>query len=153
MNVTHSRPIQNNKSIQMMRKRYLAPFVLSAVFFAACGGGDKNGQQAQATHEGGNVDSSMVAPDANVPAPKGKQLMDLQDCKTCHKEDTKVIGPSFKEIAQKYPATEANEDMLAGKIIKGGAGNWGEVAMLPHPGISQEDAKEMAKYILSLSGK
>jgi cytochrome c len=39
--------------------------------------------------------------------------------------------------------------MLADKIIKGGTGNWGEVPMTPHPDVSVEDAKEMAKYILS----
>jgi cytochrome c len=137
-----------------MRKRFLAPFVLSALFFAACGGGQKSSEQQAANSspagQEGAVDSSMVAPDANAPVPKGKALIDDQDCKTCHKPDVKLVGPAYKEIAQKYPNDEKNVDLLADKIIKGGSGNWGEVAMLPHPSLPKEDAKEMAKYILSV---
>ena len=40
--------------------------------------------------------------------------------------------------------------MLAGKIINGGQGNWGEVPMSAHPQISQADAEEMVKYILTI---
>ncbi|TWI91102.1 c-type cytochrome [Chitinophaga japonensis] len=133
-----------------MRKRFLAPFVLSAVFFAACGGGQNNSEQQADAGEGTAVDSSMVAPGANAPVPKGKALIDDQDCKTCHKPDTKLVGPGYKEIAQKYPNNEETISMLADKIIKGGAGNWGEVAMLPHPSVPREDAEEMVKYIMSL---
>lgn len=137
-----------------MRKRILAPFVLSALFFAACGGGqNKSEQQADngtASQETAPVDSSMVSPDAGKPAPKGKQLIEQQDCKTCHKEDVKLVGPAYKEIAAKYPNEQKNLETLAAKIISGGSGNWGEVAMLPHPSISKEDAKEMAGYILTV---
>jgi cytochrome c len=138
-----------------MRKRILAPFVLSALFFAACGGGQNNSEQqadnSTASQEGAApVDSSMVSPDANKPAPKGKLLIDQQDCKTCHKEDVKLVGPAYKDIAAKYPKDEKNLETLAAKIIKGGSGNWGEIAMLPHPSISKEDAKEMAGYILTV---
>lgn len=137
-----------------MRKRFLAPFVLSALFFAACGGGqDKTSEQQAsngASQEGSAVDSSMVSPGANAPVPKGKALIDDQDCKTCHKEDTKLVGPGYKEVAAKYPNNDETVEMLTDKIIKGGSGNWGEVAMLPHPSLPKEDAKEMVKYIMSL---
>lgn len=140
-----------------MRMRFLAPFVLSALFLAACGGGkDSNSENKEAGSEvsqesSAPVDSSMLAPGAAAAASsKGAELIAQKDCKTCHKPDMKVVGPSYKEIAQKYEASEANEDMLADKIIKGGSGNWGEVAMLPHADVPKEDAKEMVKYILSL---
>ncbi len=87
-----------------MRKRLLAPFVLSALFFAACGGssnsnsGDQQANTSAGSQEGGAVDSSMIKPSANA-EPRGKQLMAQLDCKTCHKEDVKLIGPSFKEKA------------------------------------------------------
>ncbi|MEC5148339.1 c-type cytochrome [Chitinophaga sp. 212800010-3] len=137
-----------------MRKRYLAPLVLSALFFAACGGGEKKANtDSVSTHESPAADNSMVSPNANKPASKGEQLMAQSDCKTCHKEEMKVVGPALKDIAGKYPNTPENIDKLADKVIKGGSGNWGEVAMLPHPNVSKDDAKEMVKYILSLSGK
>jgi cytochrome c len=42
---------------------------------------------------------------------------------------------------------------LAGKIIAGGSGNWGDVSMLPHPDITNEDALEIARYIMSFQQK
>lgn len=142
-----------------MRKRYLAPLVLSVLFFAACGGGEKKQANADSatthesagTHDSVAADNSMVSPSADKPVSKGETLMAQSDCKTCHKEEMKVVGPALKDIAGKYPNTPANVDKLADKVIKGGSGNWGEVAMLPHPQVSKEDAKEMVSYILSLS--
>ena len=140
-----------------MRKRFLAPLVLSALFFAACGGDSKQGENADsaaATHEEvPAADNSMVSPNADKPASKGETLMAQNDCKTCHKEEMKVVGPALKDIAGKYPNTPENVEKLADKVIKGGSGNWGEVAMLPHPNLNKDDAKEMVSYILSLSGK
>ena len=136
-----------------MRKRFLAPLVLSVLFFAACGGGEKKAENADSvsTHETPAADNSMVSPNANKPVSKGETLMAQSDCKTCHKEEMKVVGPALKDIAGKYPNTPENVDKLADKVIKGGSGNWGEVAMLPHPQISKDDAKEMVSYILSIS--
>lgn len=80
----------------------------------------------------------------------GKQLLSKSDCMACHKVDVKLVGPSYLEVAKKYPATEANYSYLANKIIKGGSGVWGQIAMSPHPTISVADAKKIATYILSI---
>lgn len=80
----------------------------------------------------------------------GAKLISGSDCLGCHKENEKLIGPAYVAVAQKYPATEANITMLANHIIQGGKGHWGEIPMSAHPGLSQSDAKEMTKYILSL---
>jgi cytochrome c len=53
-------------------------------------------------------------------------------------------------VAEKYPNTAENVSMLAGKVIKGGSGNWGTVPMTAHPAISPEDAATMVKYVLML---
>lgn len=82
---------------------------------------------------------------------KGKALMDKSDCNACHSVDNKIVGPAFKEIAQKYKGDKTAVAKLSEKIIQGGAGNWGEIPMSPHPQISQADAGEMVKYILSLA--
>ncbi|WP_126244910.1 c-type cytochrome [Chitinophaga rhizosphaerae] len=133
-----------------MKKLFLMPVVIgSVVFMAACGGGgeekkaeEKASQEATAPA----ADNSMVADVTG----KGKELMAAQDCATCHKETEKVIGPAFKEIAAKYPNTPENIATLADKIISGGSGNWGEIPMAPHAGISKPDAEEMVKYILTV---
>ena len=136
-----------------MRMRFLAPVVLCAVVLASCGGGsseNKTEKKEEAASET-PADNSMVTPGAaEAAASKGAALIEQKDCKTCHKVDVKLVGPAYKEVAQKYEATDANIEMLADKVISGGSGHWGEVAMTPHPDVSKEDAKEMVKYVLSL---
>lgn len=80
----------------------------------------------------------------------GAKLISASDCLGCHKEHEKLVGPAYAAVAQKYPATEANITMLAGRVINGGKGHWGEIPMSAHPGLSTGDAKEMVKYVLSL---
>ena len=41
-----------------------------------------------------------------------------------------------------------NVSLLAEKVINGGVGVWGEVPMPAHPGLSEEDAKDMVRYVL-----
>lgn len=84
---------------------------------------------------------------------QGKVLVDQSDCKTCHHATNKIIGPAHADVAKKYEFTQGNVTMLAGKIIKGGSGVWGEIPMTAHPDISQQDAEKMAMYVLSLDGE
>lgn len=81
---------------------------------------------------------------------KGKTLIDRSDCKTCHAADRQINGPSYEAIAERYRKSEFAVRTLSAKIIKGGAGNWGQTVMSAHPQISEEDAGEMARWILSL---
>ncbi|KAA3440851.1 c-type cytochrome [Rufibacter hautae] len=81
---------------------------------------------------------------------KGAQLISSSDCTGCHKIDVKLVGPAYEAVAQKYENNDKDTEYLANKIIQGGKGVWGEIPMTPHPNLSQEDAKQMAQYILSL---
>ena len=102
----------------------------------------------------GNNDVLVSEPE---PAPKvvtdpvaeGKSLVEGADCLGCHKVEEKMIGPSYREVAKKYENTPENVEMLAEKIIKGSSGIWGDVPMPAHNGLSKENAKFMAQYILS----
>jgi cytochrome c551/c552 len=82
----------------------------------------------------------------------GKNIMEVSDCKTCHKPDEKSIGPSFKQIAEKYKNDPSAPETLAKKIISGGSGVWGETAMAAHPGLSVGEAKQLVEYIYSVGG-
>lgn len=77
----------------------------------------------------------------------GDQIIQTLDCTGCHTANERMIGPSYKEIADKY--SDKDIEMLASKIIEGGSGVWGSVPMQPHPQVSKEDAKKMVEYILS----
>jgi len=81
----------------------------------------------------------------------GKNLIEASDCKSCHQYDKTSIGPSYETLANHYPKTSENIDMLAEKIINGGAGVWGEHAMSAHPQLSEANAKRMVDFILSLN--
>ena len=81
---------------------------------------------------------------------EGKALISKSDCMACHTLDKKVVGPSYLEVAKKYPMTEANVNLLATKVIKGGSGVWGQIPMSPHATLSSADSKKMIKYVLSL---
>ncbi|HKO78063.1 MAG TPA: c-type cytochrome [Flavobacterium sp.] len=86
-----------------------------------------------------------------VQTSEGEKIMAKQDCATCHKIDKKVIGPSYLDIAKKYPMNDKNISYLSDKIIKGGSGVWGAIPMAPHATLKKDDAKKIAKYILSLN--
>lgn len=132
-----------------------------AVLIASCSGnsGSDNqdtvstGDQAAAARQS-EVDTSVnnIGMENNTSGnyEKGSQLIASSDCLTCHKVDEKLVGPAYKDVAKKYEATDKNINYLVGKIIQGGSGVWGEVPMTPHPTLSENDAKEMVKYILSL---
>ncbi|MBG8553969.1 c-type cytochrome [Hymenobacter guriensis] len=117
---------------------------------------------AQDSTTGANISAVARQPQVDTNATKigtaptggavagGAKLIQSADCASCHREAEKLLGPAYKDVAAKYPATEANVSMLAKKIITGGSGNWGDVAMTPHSGLSQKDAEEMTRYILSL---
>ncbi len=81
---------------------------------------------------------------------KGQVLIAYSDCYICHKEDVKSVGPAFKDIAKRYPVQDRFINMLAYKVISGGYGAWGNAAMSDHSMLSQEDARLMVSYILSL---
>ncbi|MCW3109516.1 MAG: c-type cytochrome [Segetibacter sp.] len=84
---------------------------------------------------------------------QGKNLISKSDCLACHQLKVKVVGPAYSAVAAKYAATDANIDQLSDKIIKGGAGVWGQIPMTPHPAVAVADAQKMVKYILSLKAK
>ncbi len=64
-------------------------------------------------------------------------------CYACHKDDGRMIGPGFKEVAAKYKGDAGAPERLAGKVRLGGSGAWGQMAMPPHPAIADAELKAM----------
>lgn len=82
---------------------------------------------------------------------EGFELVQTNDCLTCHKVSETATGPAFVDIAKKY--TDADIPQLITKIQKGGSGHWGQIPMTPHPNLSQEDATKMLHYIFLLKNQ
>ena len=79
-------------------------------------------------------------------------LINNSDCKTCHTRDVKTVGPSFRQIAEKYKVSTGTIDTLVKRIIQGSHGVWGTDNNMPaHPSISKNDARTIVNYIISVN--
>lgn len=76
------------------------------------------------------------------------RLMKQQICFNCHAVKQKLVGPSFSEIIKKYTGKAALSEYLAGRIINGSKGVWGDSQVMPsHPEITKADAIKIARWI------
>lgn len=73
-------------------------------------------------------------------------VLQKTDCLACHAPDKQVVGPSFQAIAGKY--TLADIPALSKKVKEGGAGAWGQMPMIPHPALADDDVRAIVTWIL-----
>jgi cytochrome c len=127
--------------------------VMAAMVFALQSCGSKT--ETKNEEDYGTPEASTATPEVSAAdiIAQGQSLVKASDCKTCHHETNKLVGPPHMDVAKKYDFTAANVALLAEKIIKGGSGVWGQIPMSPHPDIAQGDAEKMARYVLSLDGE
>ena len=94
---------------------------------------------------------NTAAPGAVAKAPAAahpaKALADKYACMACHGVSNKIVGPAYKEVQARYQG-KLDADALAKKILAGGSGVWGTIPMPPPAGLSLEDARTLAKWIL-----
>ena len=131
-----------------MKKHFVTVAALAII--AACNSGTTTGSSSDSAS--GATTAAPAADDVstNPDYQKGLALIAANDCLTCHKVSEKLTGPAYQDVANKYENTDDNIKMLAGKILKGGSGVWGNVAMTPHPALAEADAEQMVKYIMLL---
>src|SRR5215831_467502 len=125
-----------------MMKYFLTAIAVSLLI--ACGGG--SGENKAQTSSADMTKDPVYQ--------KGLELASKNQCFTCHAVDTRINGPAYRDVADKYadyPDTIVSH--LANKVITGGSGVWGEVLMTPHPNLSKEDAETLVKYVLMLKTK
>ena len=93
--------------------------------------------------------ASVLAIVAAAPAWADQALAQSKNCMACHAIDKKLVGPAYKEVAAKYAGDKAAADKLAEKILKGSSGVWGAVPMPANAGVSADEAKQLANWVLS----
>lgn len=70
-------------------------------------------------------------------------------CMACHAVEHKLVGPGFREVADRYKSdAETTQVQLLVKLRQGGAGAWGDVPMPAQPQVSEADAKAVVEWIL-----
>jgi cytochrome c len=133
-----------------MKKIIVSAFVIALI--VACGA-NENSSSSTKTTEASTTLNTANAIESHPDFAKGYDVIMGSDCATCHKIEGKIQGPSYTEIADKYPNEPKIIEGLAEKIINGGTGVWGQLAMTPHPNLSKDDAIAAVKYILLFKTK
>jgi cytochrome c len=88
--------------------------------------------------------SHAIADDA-----PGLGTLRTSDCLNCHAFDARLIGPSFAEIRNRYPYSQATVESLSRHILQGASGVWGSIKMPSHPELTMEQAAACASWILT----
>jgi cytochrome c len=91
-----------------------------------------------------------VALAAAAPASASEALAQKKNCLNCHQVERKVVGPAFKDVAQRYAGQKDAAPKLAEKIRIGGAGAWGPVPMSANPQVTPDEARRLAEWVLTL---
>jgi len=86
---------------------------------------------------------------AEAASVKPEEMPAKYGCTACHAVDHKVVGPSFKDVADKYRGKDV-EATLVEKVKNGGAGVWGQIPMTPNPQVPDPDLHAIVKWILTL---
>lgn len=77
-------------------------------------------------------------------------------CLACHSVEKKVVGPAWRDVAQRYAGDAEAKARLIAKVKSGGKGNWSDVtggaAMPPYsPRVSDVHITQLVEFVLSLS--
>jgi cytochrome c551/c552 len=71
-------------------------------------------------------------------------------CYICHSDQQALVGPAFADVAAAYRGRRDAVTQIA-KDIRAGMRTGGPWHMPPHPEVSPEEARAMARYIMSLA--
>lgn len=81
----------------------------------------------------------------------GIALAQKNNCFACHKIDTKLVGPAWRDVAKKYKGVADAEHKLVIKVSTGSVGSWGDMPMpAMAPAVKEEDIRALVKFVLSL---
>jgi cytochrome c len=75
-----------------------------------------------------------------------KPLMTKYTCFACHKVDTRLVGPAYKDVAKK----KYSVDKIVALIAKPQPSNWPGYPPMAPMTVPKADAVKLAKYINSL---
>jgi cytochrome c len=96
--------------------------------------------------------AAKPAPAAAAANPAGESgatalaLTQKHACVVCHAVETRLIGPSFRDVAKKYSSRGDAAAYLSGKIKGGGSGVWGAIPM-PAQALGDADAQTIARWL------
>jgi len=109
-----------------------------------------HGNLAQQNRRIGAVRGKQTGPEeaeADAAAP-ARALAERQGCLSCHGVSSRIVGPSYAEVAAKYRGQNSAAGLVE-KVKAGGEGVWGSVPMPAQPELKDEEAKALVEWILA----
>jgi len=94
--------------------------------------------------------SAVVQAQTPLTLEQGQALAKSQACLGCHVMSGRRVGPGFIQVAKRYAGQPEALEHLVTVIRKGGRDKWGAVPMPANTRVSEEQARELAKWILLL---
>jgi S-disulfanyl-L-cysteine oxidoreductase SoxD len=90
----------------------------------------------------------LVAKAVSEPVLDIAKLSRKYSCNACHAQASKLVGPSYNDIQNKYKDDPSALSKLMSKVRLGGAGVWGVIPMPPHATISDTDLRLLVEWNL-----
>ena len=90
------------------------------------------------------------ASDSAGAATAAKKLVAGSNCSSCHAANQKIVGPSYKQIADKFAGKPGAEATLVHAIKNGHVGTWGKIPMPAHKHLSTADTQKIVAWILAM---
>jgi len=92
---------------------------------------------------------ALAAAPATALPRSGLDMARASACTTCHGVTERIVGPAFREIAERYAGDGAAEPRLVAKVRSGGGGSWGSVPMPAQTQLQDTDARALVQWILA----
>ena len=90
----------------------------------------------------------LLAASSAARAEDGAKVAAKYNCLACHAVDHKIVGPAYRDVANKYRGQPGIEAKLMKKVKEGGGGTWGTISM-PAQVIGDEDLRIIVKWVLA----
>jgi cytochrome c len=94
--------------------------------------------------------SHAAQPISHHEASVAQELAKNNGCFSCHSTSEKIVGPAYFSVAEKYKTDKDAAASLVQSIQYGSKGKWGRIPMPPHPSMSGDDLKLLARWVLSI---
>lgn len=138
----------DTRNAPCMKNCKTAPEISSALPDHALASHGNIADQNRSVGEVRGQQTAASVPAADVGKRSPASVAETSGCLGCHAVDTRLVGPSYAEVALKYKGQDAVA-RLEKKVREGGEGVWGDVPMPPQEELKDADLKILVSWILN----
>lgn len=90
----------------------------------------------------------MIGATAQAAPDEIQSILQKNACLACHAVDKPMIGPAYRDVAEKHADDDDAAKVLANHIRNGSSGVWGAIPMPPNPGVTDEELEKVVEWVL-----